>query len=451
MSWLLPGLLLSGPALAATTPDTSPDTSPDETTTEQPVEEPSWPRWDPPKPPDSYVPAAGVKLNDPLGPQHRRNAIRNHVNRTIDSTPAGARIELLSWNIRDGEFVDRLVAAHRRGVTVRVLTARGNWTPENPNHLMNRLARAVAEDGRRWSNEKRPVQARSRIARCGAACRGTRGIAHSKFFLFSHVGRSVRRPSATHVVMHGSANATVVAADRQWNDIHTLKNRAPVHEFFSRMFAEAETDRPAPYTEARFPRFSVGFLPWTQGVTDPAIDFLRKVQCRGGTSGRTHVRIGMTAMLDARGLKIAKRLKRMWNDGCNIKMVYAVMGNKVRKHLRSSGGRGPVPIRQVVQDWQNDGVYDRYLHTKYVAVSGVYDGNRSAQVSLNGSMNWTFKSLHSDETVGVVHHAGIRRKYAAAVDRLFANPPKARFASSRVLAPRMTDIPGPDRLHGIEP
>ena len=451
---LLPGLLLAGlgsPALATTSPHEPP--------VEQPVEEPvdpAWPTWDPPRPPDSYDPRAGVRLNDPLGSPRRRNAIRNHVNRTIDSTPGGARIERLSWNIRDGAFVRKLIAAHKRGVSVRVLTARGNWKRENPNELMDRLAGVVAKSDRRWSNDRRPAQARSRIAKCGASCRGTRGIAHSKFFLFSHVGRSVKRPTATDVVMHGSANATTVAADRQWNDIHTVKNRPEVHAFFSQMFAESEIDRPAPYTEARFDRLSVGFLPWSRGVTDPALDFLRKVECRGatggsGVNGRTQVRIGMTAMLDVRGLEIAKRLKRMRNDGCNIKMVYAVMGNKVRKLLRSTSGRGPVPIRQVVQDWQNDGVYDRYLHTKYVAVSGVYAGNRAAEVSMNGSMNWTFKSLHSDESVGIVHHAGIRKKYAAAVDRLFANPPKARFAASRTLAPRMSHIPGPDGYHGIEP
>ena len=453
MSWLLlPGLLLTGPAVSARADDNAPAPPP----TEQPDGAGGWITWKPPAPPKQYDPAAGVRLNDPLGSKRRRNAIRRHVNRTIDSTPAGARIELLSWNVRDASFVNKLVAAHRRGVTVRVLTARGNWKPENPNALMDRLAAAVRTSGQRWSNDARPREARSRIGKCSASCRGTKGIAHSKFFLFSHVGRSVERPHATHVVMHGSANATVVAADRQWNDIHTMKGRSNVYAFFSRMFAESERKTPSPYTTATFGRFQAGFLPWSPGAGDPALAFLRDVSCRGatgpsGVGGRTHVRIGMTAVLDARGVAIAKRLKKMWNRGCNIRMVYAVMGNNVRKVLRSGGGRGPVPIRHIVEDWQDDGVYDRYMHTKYVAVSGVYAGNRAAEVSMNGSMNWTKKSLHSDETIGIVHGTGIRRKYAAAVDRLFVRPPRSRTVAPRILGRPLTEIPGPDRYHGIEP
>lgn len=424
-------------------------------TAEDPASEPATASWDYPKPPKDYNPPTGVRLNDPLGTKEQQRVIRRHLNRAVDSTPGGARIELMSWNIRDAGFVDKLVAAHKRGVTVRVLIARRNWNPDNPNADMRRLADVFAKDGHRWSNSKRAVEDRSRVAKCRNACRGNKGYAHGKYFLFSHLGRSVENPTATDVVMHGSANATIVATNRQWNDLHTQKNRAALYGYASDVFDQAEADAPAPYTERTFGKLTIGFLPWTKDG-DLTLKQLKPIKCRGttggtGVNGRTSIRVAMTAVLDERGVAIAKRLRRLWNDGCNIRIVYGVMGNQVLKVLRSKAGRGRVPIRQIAQDWEHDGVYDRYLHTKYVAISGVYGNDTSARVSINGSMNWTAKSLVSDETVGVVFNGKVRKKYAERVNRLFNRGPHYSAPLGRTATGRTTEIPGPDRYHGIEP
>ena len=416
-------------------------------------------RWVPPKPPQNYDPPAGVTFNYPLGTLDAQQAIRRHINRTIDSPPAGARIEILSWNIRDDLFVDKLIAAHKRLVTVRVLIAHGNWSKDNPNELMDRLRQALLTEGRPWSNDLRPRAERSRAKGRNRSCRGTRGIAHAKHYLFSHVGPSLDDPIATDVVMHGSANATIVATNQQWNDIHTLKNRPNVHRYFSDRFKESETDAPVlpPYSRADFPGFTIEFLPWGARQGDPTLMQLNAIRCSGatggtGVNGMTHIRIGQTAFLDDRGLAIAERLKTMWDRGCNIRIVYALMGNKVLAAVRDPSGRGPMPIQQITQDWQNDGVYDRYLHTKFMAISGVYAGETSAEVSINGSTNWTAKAMRSDETIGTVHDPAIRRQYAAWVDQRFVSPPPGAAPQGRMAVPSGdVDIPGPDRYHGIEP
>ena len=415
--------------------------------------------WVPPKPPASYDPPTGVKFNYPLGTLDAQRVIRRHINRTIDSTPAGARIEILSWNIRDDVFVDKLIAAHKRMVTVRVLIARGNWSADNPNLMMDRLKRALLADDKPWSNELRPLAERSRARACDSSCRGTSGIAHAKYYLFSHVGPKVTKPIATDIVMHGSANATIVATNRQWNDLHTLKNRANVYRYFSDRFKESEKDTPVvpPYSRADFSGFTIEFLPWGARPGDPTLQQLNAIRCVGatdgtGVNGKTHVRIGQTAFLDDRGLAIAERLKTMWDRGCNVRIVYALMGNKVLAAVRDPSGRGPIPIQQITQDWNNDGVYDRYLHTKVMAISGVYAGDTSAEVAINGSTNWTAKALRSDETLGTVFSARLRSRYADWVDRLFTNPPPGAAPQGRIaVTPEDVDIPGPDRYHGIEP
>ena len=411
--------------------------------------------WTPPKPPQRYNPPAGVKLNAPLATVAEQQAIRRHLNRTVDSTPAGARIGILSWNIRDDLFVDKLIAAHKRMVTVRVLVAKGNWTSENPNPLMDRLKKALRTKGKRWSNARRPKAERSRVKACRSSCRGPRGIAHAKYYLFSHVGPRLEKPLATGVVMQGSANATLVATNRQWNDLHTVKNRPAVYKYFAQVFKESERDKPVrpTYSRRSFKGLTAEFLPW-DGNGDPTLKQLKRVKCIAPSGRRTQVRIAQTAILDARGELIARRLKTMWDRGCDIKIVYALMGNRILKIMREPTGRGPVPIQQITQDWDGDGVYDRYLHTKFMAISGVYGGDTAAEVSINGSTNWTAKALRSDETIGIVHNAAIRRQYANWVDQRYSNPPPGAAPAGRVLVRRAevaTDIPGPDRYHGIEP
>lgn len=395
--------------------------------------------------PDSFTPKTGVKFNHPLR-KNKRKVIR-HINRTTNSVPRREKIRILSWNIRSDAFVDALIAAHRRGVSVRVLISLGNANPENPNKGFNRLQRALRE-----GNKKRPMKLRSFARKCDRSCRGDRGIAHTKMYLFSRAGK------ARNIVMYSSANATEVAVTRQWNDIYTLANRAKPYGDFISMFKEMKKDEPAkpPYRKFVRKRFTAEFLPWKgkKAKGDPTLNVLNKVRCKGatggtGVNGRTHIRIAQTAILDKRGIRIAERLKQMWDNGCNIKIVYALMGNNVLKVVRRPGGRGPIPIRQIAQDWQGDGVYDRYLHMKYMTISGVYNGNSATRLTVNGTANWSGLTKVSDEVIGYVRGERMRRKHADYVDHLFGNPPPQRISgrttTSRV-APDGLPRPGADPL-----
>lgn len=369
--------------------------------------------------PRSYDPPAGVRFNKPLGSRAARRAILDHLIRTTDSVPGGERIHFASWNIRSDAMVDALVRAHRRGVTVRVVVDRLNANPDNPNRGVNRLDTAL--DG----NGARPPEARSGLVRCRSACRGRTGIAHTKFFLFS------RAAAARAVAMVGSANATDLSATHQWNDLYTVKNRQPVYDEFVRVFDEMYRDRrsPQPYVSSTYGGLTTYFYPYAgAGATgDPVLNELGRTTCRGatggaGTNGRTQLRIAMTSWHGQRGIAIARRVREMFNRGCDVKIVYAVMGNEVLRILRRGGAR-PVPLRQIVQDLNRDGVYDRYLHMKALAISGVYRGRTDAQVTFNGSANWTPVALVSDEAGLRVDSAGIRSRYARWVNTLYANPP----------------------------
>ncbi|WP_435743040.1 phospholipase D-like domain-containing protein [Nocardioides sp. SYSU DS0663] len=370
--------------------------------------------------PMRYTPPVGVRVNDPLGDREARRRIIGHLIRTINSVPGREKIRFASWNIRSDDIVDALIAAHNRGVSVRVVLDRLNANKENVNEGVNRMQAAFKK---REANRR--AEMKSDVRKCVSSCRNRSGIAHTKFFLFSKAGR------AEDVVIYGSNNATDLAAYGQWNDVFTIRNRANIYAEFEHVFDQMRKDKVVrqAYESYEHGPYTSYFYPYRGAGTqeDPLLRDLNDIVCAGatggtGTNGMTKIRIAQTSMHGERGKAIAQRLRTMWQRGCDIKIVYAVFGNNVLNILRNTG-RGPVPHRQIAQDWNFDGVYDRYLHMKYMAVSGRYQGKTDAEVTWNGSANWTSVALVSDEIVMRIYGAGVRKQYADWVDHLYANPP----------------------------
>jgi len=366
-----------------------------------------------------YTPTAGVLFNDPL--TTARTTIIDHLVKSINSVPKGQKIRVASWNLRSGRITKALMDAHHRGVSVRVIIDYDNANPENPNGNFTTLHTQLPV-----TRYRRPADLTSWAIRCRGACRGTGGIAHTKMFAFSQVGR------AHNVVMFGSANATDLAAGYQWNDLYTLVEKPGLFKKAEAIFAEAALDKPVAQPLVYFPTgpFTVSWYPWqgTQAKGDPVLDELNRVRCAGATGGTgikgfTSVRIAMTAMHGDRGLAIGQRLRTMWDRGCNVRLVYTLLGYKTRKLFEQKTGRGPLPMQQIVQDFDCDGVYDRYLHLKAMAVSGVYNKDTHATVTWMGSSNWTALSLQSDEMGLLTTLARVRSRYASWVDELYLNPP----------------------------
>jgi len=374
--------------------------------------------------PDNYTPPQGVRFNNPLAGEKSRRAIIRHLIRTINSVPKRESIRIASWNVRSDAIVNALIRAHvRRKVSVQVVMDRLNANKDNPNFGVNRLEGALKID-----NGKRKEVRKSFLRKCVSACRASRGIAHTKFFLFSKAG------TARNVVMYGSANATDLAANAQWNDLYTIRRDATIYGEFDLVFNEMTKDRnvPQPYLSwsTLDGKFTDYFYPFKGAGTekDPVLSELNKVVCAGatgntGTNGKTKIRIAQTSMHGERGIAIASRLMQMHNRGCDIKIVYAVFGNEILSIFRNKGPR-PMPFRQIAQDFTRDGVYDRYLHLKAMAISGNYDGVTDAKVVFNGTANWTSVALASDEIVAKIYGGKLARQYNRWVDFLYANPPK---------------------------
>lgn len=380
----------------------------------------------------AYSPPSGVTTSNPLGDPAERRTIIGMVIRSIDAAPRRSQIRVASWNLRSNDIVESLIRAHRRGVGVRVIMDLGNANAENPNLGVDTLETTLA--GR--DNAERPPRFRSGVRRCVSSCRGVQGIPHAKFFLFSKLGK------ARDVVINTSANATDLAASSQWNDAFVLKRKPAVYAAFRRTFTEMWRDQPVAqgYSVVKDGTMAAMFYPYTgTGTTkDPVIRELDWVRCRNAGAGSrvTKIRVAMTSWYGERGIEIAHKIRALANEGCDVRIVYAVMGNEALRVLRKLGPT-PVPMQQIVQDFDGDGVYDRYLHSKVLTIKGTYQ-RRQAAITLNGSANWSPAVLASDEAVLRIGGTKVANAYNRWIDRLYLDPPvnaPLKFARRGLIGP----------------
>ncbi len=150
------------------------------------------------------------------------------------------------------------------------------------------------------------------------------------------------------------------------------------------------------------------------------------MKCRGALGmpgGRTKIRIAIAGWFDAFGNDIAKRVRYLWNQGCNVKIVTTLAGRGVNRVLKAKYGRGPVPINRIGIDNNEDGVPERYLHMKAMVVKGVFGTSRRARILYSGSPNWSARAARSDEVL-VRWWAGntIVNKYIKQIDSLYSGP-----------------------------
>jgi phosphatidylserine/phosphatidylglycerophosphate/cardiolipin synthase-like enzyme len=152
------------------------------------------------------------------------------------------------------------------------------------------------------------------------------------------------------------------------------------------------------------------------------------VRCHGTTGGtgngahRTVLRLSVAGWFDTYGQKIANRVRQLWDQGCDIKILTTLAGRGINQTLKDPRGRGPVPIKKLTVDRNNDGIPEKYTHMKAMSISGVYDGDSSASVVFTGSPNWSSRAARSEEIwVRVLDVPGMVSKYQRWINRWYGS------------------------------
>jgi hypothetical protein len=391
--------------------------------------------------PDHFTPRRGVTFNSPVGTGATQRAIYTKIVRSINSSPRGSEIKIFTWNFLTSQGTDALLRAQGRGVRVRLLMDNANRV-EVDNPPYRRLRAGLHRGNARWS------PARSSWARtCVRSCRGAHGAAHAKFFMFSHAGRARR------VVIQGSANLTVASTTNQWNDVYTHVGSRGVWDYYNGIFAQAAKDRPVrgPFAARNFRGFRLVMYPLAgRRAVDPVMNLLNKVRCTGATntaSHRTRIRIAPDVIRTPRGLALARKTRQLWNHGCDIRIGYTVLGVDSGRVLRAPGGRGPVPMKHLVQDFNGDGEFDNYFHLKAMTIVGNVGGDRSNFAVINGSANWSSLAGISDENVGIYYSRSLTLKYQKHLEYWYEHFPRSgTSAASSTTGGTANRAISPDRL-----
>lgn len=346
-----------------------------------------------------YYPRQGGLFNVPRGTIDNQERILDHFLTAINHTKKGALIQFSLFSFDRHDIARALIRAKKRGVKVQILLN---------NHQVTKAQRMLRKVlGRKRSRN-------NFVYECTNGCRSTGENLHSKFFLFSRTGK------AENVVMTGSVNFTTNGSRNQYNDLWTKNETPKLYAEFQRLFEEMKKDKPQQpgwwYTEIG-DYFKLGATPYGHPTAqnDPIMDYLKKVKCFGAKNGnkygRTMIRVVMHAWNGERGQYLARKIRNLWADGCDVKLLFGFGGTLMREALKRNTPRGRVPLRSTGYDTDFDGFLDLYTHQKELLIRGHFGKDRSADIVVTGSSNWTREGLRGDEEIFSVDKPGAMRQY----------------------------------------
>ena len=341
-------------------------------------------------PNSAWTPTETVTFNHPRGSKQQKYALISQLNRAIDATPAGGQIRMVMYMLDIGSVTDKLIAAHRRGVSTQVLIDDGMQ-----NRHISKLKKALGQNKR----------ARSFFAVCDHGCmsQGTSTI-HAKFYLFSVAGRS------RYVSLVSSGNPYSENTTKSWNNTHTIVRNKAIYDSLSKYFTDMLPDKTDLdyFRVTKSGKYTVYYYP--QKVRRPSDlvwnQVLDQVSCRttapgyGSRSRRTLVRVANWGWTGSR-IDVARRVWKLHDSGCAVQVLLnrgRTSKSVLKVLLKNSKRYGKLTVLNAWRDWRGKVVAGLYVHHKFVAINGLV-GGRNAKVTVTGSQNFTALGTQANNEV----------------------------------------------------
>jgi len=352
-------------------------------------------------------PTTGAIFNNPTGTPAQQYAIFDHINRAIDNAPSGSTIRMAVFSFAQTNMADRLIAAHRRGVHVKLI-----FDDHHVYSAQSKLQKALGSN----------PQAGSFVVFCSGACRGYGGNMHHKFFLFGRTGE------ATRVVMTGSNNITRHNAEDQWADLYTEVGNRTLYRAFVRIFGQMKLQTPVDpsLVTTTAGRIQAQFLPDPAASieNDPLMLALAPIQCLAPVDEPeppaapttpepspapaelgTVLRLSMHAWNGTRGRYLAERVAELKRAGCRVKVIMGEGSGPVVRDILANAGITPFFGTQ-----KNE--RGRILtHQKVFSVEGRYGDNPDARIVWTGSHNWSNGALRRDDLLLRIDDLAVFNQY----------------------------------------
>jgi phosphatidylserine/phosphatidylglycerophosphate/cardiolipin synthase-like enzyme len=361
----------------------------------------------------AFTPRSGPIFNDPESSHAQQYAIVQQIEDNIDTAPKGSVIRVAVYSMDLDDVANALIAAHRRGVYVKVLMDQ---------HAKNSLwTRLVAELGSKVNTK---ASTSSYAALCYGGCvahhySGGKPISwlHTKYFLFSGGGK----PTVTLT----SANPTATQAEVTWNNSYTTVGNSGLYDAYVKNFTDmskgaAGTHKPSYYwTYGSNPK--AYYWPKANGASDTIDGMLKLVTC--SKTYPTQLRIAMYQWSDTR-IAVAKRLVSMASKGCKITVIYTK--DQVSSSVQSTLAKSKIDVRDTTHGTNADGYAAYYTHNKYLLINGRYDGVSGRKIVMTGSANYTANALyHNDESDMKLTSAATYQAYLTNFNNEIASLPAA--------------------------
>ncbi len=328
----------------------------------------------------SWAPTDAVTFNHPRGTKKQKYALITQLNQAIDATPSGGQIRMAMYLFDISSVTRKLIAAHRRGVSVQVLIDDGM-----KNKHIRKLKKALGKD----------KSARSFVAVCDHSCmsNGTSTI-HAKFYLFSVAGK------ARYVSLVSSGNPYSGNTTKSWNNTHTIVRDPKIYHSLSKYFTDMLPDKKDLnyYRTTTSGKYTVYYYPQKIRRPDDLVwmNALNRTSCKttapgyGNRERRTLIRVASWGWTQPR-IDVAKRLWRLHNAGCKVQvMVNRGRISKVvlKVLLKPSKKYGKMPVYDAWRDWRKKAVAGLYVHHKFMTINGLL-GGQNVKMTWTGSQNFT--------------------------------------------------------------
>ena len=322
--------------------------------------------------------------------------IEDEVVRLSEAAVPGSRLRVAIYHFKRLRVADAFIAAHRRGVDVRIVVDETNQAEDPPGSGQWRFNDAITLLREELGTHRVVVCGGADVPKDGGACMGDT-INHNKFILASELCDGSR-----DVVAQSSANFTTSQLELH-NNLVVIRGDTALHTAYARYWNDLATDvQDLGYyriadgdTGTRvylFPR-RPGFL---QGGIDPETDTIHQLLASGADcAAGTRIRFAESIWTPGR-IYIVDLLRRLADEGCDVQIVYN-NGSTHEEVKAALHDRFPGPeLRQGM-----------HIHHKYFLVEGRFEGAHR-RLLWTGSHNLTYGALrNNDETLLRIDDAAV--------------------------------------------
>ena len=144
-------------------------------------------------------------------------------------------------------------------------------------------------------------------------------------------------------------------------------------------------------------------------------------------------------------MRLGRKVRQLWQNGCDVRVGYTIMGRDIGRMMRAPGQRGRVPMRHLVQDVNGDGEFDNYFHIKVDEHRGPHRRRPEQPRAPQRVVELVRPRHRSDENLGVHWRKGLDAAVPEAPRLLVRDFPAFTQRGRTTMSARTSRQDGPGR------